>query len=187
MLALTPSNIPHPAALPMTGLIGLGTSRRPNVTLLKRGPPLQTLAMRHRHEQVPDESAGKLIQMSLDSLRALQTTGERRHFLMLQGMVMAMLEIQRQGAIRIDPHVVMKAWDTMSTIQARHYDVLAGAWAEPIRMTAPEMANLESAIHHHGAQMLHSSKGELIDAIKRSQAWSQQQADAIVAKVRRMN
>ncbi|ARU06170.1 hypothetical protein CCO03_17140 [Comamonas serinivorans] len=179
------TSLPHPAAVPVTALLSLGTLR-PRIFLRHEGTPLMSLTPEVRNMGLTGAGVNDLIQHSLDSLQDLQATGQPRHYLALQGVVCAMLELQRMDAIHIDTAAIMKGYDALSTIQARHYDALSGTWSH-IRMTAPEMANIENAIHHHGAQLLNSSRGEVIDAIKASTNWTQAQADAIVAKVRCMN
>ena len=137
-----------------------------------------------RKQAVPDDGVAKLVTWSLESLQGLRQDGQPKHFAQLQGMVGAMIAIQAVGAIWIDAAAILKAWDALAAIQARHYDAAAREWRGRLTITAPEQANIENAIHHHGAQLFHLNQGEAIDAIRRSATWSQAEADRAVAKVR---
>ena len=174
---------PHSASKPLSAVTRL-LAFKPRVFLRDKGVPLMGMTPSERRAGTPAEAAELLMKRSFDSLHALKATGDPSHFLQLQGMVLAMMCIQSQGAVHIEPAAISKAWDGLAAMQARHYDALACTWHSPIRMTAPEMANLESAIHHYGAQLVHLNKGEATDAIRQSTRLNSQQAQAMAAMVR---
>ena len=142
-------------------------------------------AARRASEPVPDAATNLILSKTLESLDGLKRDGGARQWFDLYGMVKAMVAIQHQGAVCIDAGVILAAWEALAAIQARHMNPDTHAWAEPIKLLAPEISRLDRACHHNGAQLLHLDKGDFITAVKASEAWPAAHLLRVVAGMRK--
>ena len=148
--------------------------------------PDTMVALNHRARgatPIEDEAINDILHRALGTLENLRTKGEVRPWLDLVVLVRYLVAIQQKGSVLIDAGVIVKAYDALLAIQTRHYDPASDTWS-PIKMLAPEIANLEKAIHHNGAQLLNLTHAQFNEAYELGKKWTFEHLSSVIERMR---
>ena len=146
-----------------------------------RPDTLVTISM--RSTPIADESVNDIITRGLNSLERLRTEGGAKQWLDLVVLVRYLVAIQLKAMVLIDTRVIVNAYDALFAIRVRHCDELSGTWTQ-IKMLAPEIAYLDKAIHHNGAQLLHLTHAQFNEAYDLGRRWTFANLSAAVERIR---